>query len=142
MAEAAEFGVADALATVETDKALVDVEADAAGVVLKTLVTAGSQVEVGAPIAVLGAPGEQVGDLAALLRELGVEEIEFEVAAGFEDAEAFLEGEVPFVDDFAVGDEGAEVGVEVSGGDDVEVPPVPCGGVDGRDVRRVEPVGA
>lgn len=71
--EATEFGAADALATVETDKALVDVEADAAGVVLKTLVTAGSQVEVGAPIAVLGAPGEQVGDLPALLRELGVE---------------------------------------------------------------------
>lgn len=75
VAEATEFDVADALASVETDKALVDVEADAAGVVLKTLVPAGSQVEVGAPIAVLGAPGEQVADLPALLRELGVEEV-------------------------------------------------------------------
>ncbi len=74
VAESAEFGAADALATVETDKALVDVEADAAGVVLKTLVAPGSQVEVGAPIAVLGAVGEQVNDLAALLSELGVTE--------------------------------------------------------------------
>jgi pyruvate dehydrogenase E2 component (dihydrolipoamide acetyltransferase) len=74
VAESAEFGAADALATVETDKALVDVEADAAGVVLKTLVSPGSQVEVGAPIAVLGGVGEQVDDLDALLRELGVAE--------------------------------------------------------------------
>jgi pyruvate dehydrogenase E2 component (dihydrolipoamide acetyltransferase) len=73
VAESAEFVVADALATVETDKALVDIEADAAGVLLTTLVSAGSSVEVGAPIAVLGAVGEQVDDLAALLRELGVE---------------------------------------------------------------------
>ena len=74
VAESAEFAAADALATVETDKALVDVEAETAGVVLKTLVTPGSQVEVGAPIAVLGAVGEQVDDLAALLAELGVAE--------------------------------------------------------------------
>lgn len=74
VAESAEFAATDALATVETDKALVDVEAEAAGVVLKALVTAGSQVEVGAPIAVLGAVGERVDDLAALLRELGVAE--------------------------------------------------------------------
>ena len=74
VAESGEFAAADALATVETDKALVDVEAEAAGVVLKTLVTPGSQVEVGAPIAVLGAVGEQVDDLAALLAELGVAE--------------------------------------------------------------------
>ena len=73
VAESAEFAVADSLATVETDKALVDVEADAAGVLLTTLVTAGTSVEVGAPIAVLGTVGEQVDDLAALLSELGVE---------------------------------------------------------------------
>ena len=74
VAESAEFAAADALATVETDKALVDVEAEAAGVVLKTLVAAGSNVEVGAPIAVLAGVGERVDDLAALLRELGVAE--------------------------------------------------------------------
>lgn len=81
VAESVEFAAADALATVETDKALVDVEADAPGVVLKTLVAAGSQVEVGAPIAVLGTVGEQVGDLAALLRELGVAEASAPVVA-------------------------------------------------------------
>ena len=66
------FAAQDSLATVETEKALVDVEADQAGVVLKALVPPGSQVEVGAPIAVLGDPGEQVADLDALLADLGV----------------------------------------------------------------------
>ena len=66
------FAAEDTLATVETEKALVDVEADQAGVVLKALVAPGSQVEVGAPIAVIGDPGEQVADLAGLLAELGV----------------------------------------------------------------------
>lgn len=66
------FAAQDSLATVETEKALVDVEADQAGVVLKALVHPGSQVEVGAPIAVLGDPGEQVPDLDALLADLGV----------------------------------------------------------------------
>ena len=50
------------------------VEAEEPGVVLKTLVPPGAQVEVGAPIAVLGDPGEQVADVDALLAELGVTE--------------------------------------------------------------------
>ena len=66
------FAARDVLATVETDKAVVDVEADEAGVVLERLVPAGESVRVGAPIAVLGEPGEQVDDLAALLAQLGV----------------------------------------------------------------------
>ena len=66
------FAARDVLATVETDKAVVDVEADEAGVVLERLVPAGESVRVGAPIAVLGEPGEQVDDLAALLTQLGV----------------------------------------------------------------------
>src|SRR3954470_24065395 len=70
--ESGEFAAADAIATVETEKAAVDVEADAAGRVLKTLVPPGAQVEVGDPIAVLGEPGEQVDDLDALLASLGV----------------------------------------------------------------------
>ena len=72
VAENADFAATDAIATVETEKAVVDVEAEDAGVVLKTLVTPGSQVEVGAPIAVLGTPGETVDDLDAVLAELGV----------------------------------------------------------------------
>jgi pyruvate dehydrogenase E2 component (dihydrolipoamide acetyltransferase) len=74
VAENADFAALDTIATVETEKALVDVEAEDAGVVLKMLVRAGSQVEVGEPIAVLGAPGEVVADIDALLVELGVAE--------------------------------------------------------------------
>jgi pyruvate dehydrogenase E2 component (dihydrolipoamide acetyltransferase) len=70
--EAADFAATDAIATVETEKAAVDVEADAAGRVLKTLVSPGTQVEVGDPIAVIGDPGEVVDDLEALLTSLGV----------------------------------------------------------------------
>ena len=47
--ESGDFAAADAIATVETEKAAVDVEADAAGRVLKTLVPPGAQVEVGRP---------------------------------------------------------------------------------------------
>jgi pyruvate dehydrogenase E2 component (dihydrolipoyllysine-residue acetyltransferase) len=72
VAERAEFAAADTLATVETDKAMVDVEAEDPGVVLKTLVAPGAHVEVGAPIAVLGQPGEAVADIGAVLAELGV----------------------------------------------------------------------
>src|SRR5919107_1303757 len=79
VAERAEFGPEDVLATVETDKAVVDVEADQPGVVVKLLVPSGSTVEVGAPIAVLADPGETVGDVDALLAALGVAD---EAAAG------------------------------------------------------------
>ena len=67
-----DFAAGDVIATVETEKALVDVEAEVAGTVLATLVGPGSAVEVGAPIAVLGDPGEQVTDRDALFAELGV----------------------------------------------------------------------
>jgi len=70
--ESAEFAAADPIATVETEKAAVDVEADAPGKVLKTLVPPGAQVDVGDPIAVLGEPDEVVEDLEALLTTLGV----------------------------------------------------------------------
>jgi pyruvate dehydrogenase E2 component (dihydrolipoamide acetyltransferase) len=66
------FTAQDPIATVETEKAVVDVPADANGVILKTLVAAGTVVEVGTPIALLGDPGELVEDLDALLAELGV----------------------------------------------------------------------
>jgi pyruvate dehydrogenase E2 component (dihydrolipoamide acetyltransferase) len=72
VAEQAEFAAADTLATVETDKAMVDVEADDAGVLLAALVAPGAHVEVGAPIAVLGQLGEVVPDLGAVLADLGV----------------------------------------------------------------------
>ena len=66
------FRAGDTIATVETEKAVVDVPAEADGVILKTLVSPGAVVEVGAPISLLGEPGEQVEDLGAVLSALGV----------------------------------------------------------------------
>ena len=66
------FAADDTIATIETDKAAVDIEAEADGVIIKMLVTAGAAVEVGSPIALLGDPEETVTDLDALLAELGV----------------------------------------------------------------------
>lgn len=72
VAVGSEFAAGDTLVTVETDKAIVDVEAQSGGVVLRHLVGAGSQVEVGSPIAVYGDVGEAVGDLDAFLAGIGV----------------------------------------------------------------------
>jgi pyruvate dehydrogenase E2 component (dihydrolipoamide acetyltransferase) len=72
VAERAEYSAGDVLATLETDKAVVDIEADADGTLVAHLATEGSTVEVGAPIALLAARDEQVLDLAAELERLGV----------------------------------------------------------------------
>ncbi|MGW5648052.1 dihydrolipoamide acetyltransferase family protein [Saccharopolyspora sp. NPDC003752] len=72
LTEGAAFAEGDALVAVETDKAEVEISADSAGVLLKTLYEPGSEVAVGAAIAVLGAAGEHVADVDALLAELGV----------------------------------------------------------------------
>jgi pyruvate dehydrogenase E2 component (dihydrolipoamide acetyltransferase) len=69
------YAAQDAIVTVETEKAVVDVSADAAGVILKTLVSAGDGVQIGDPIAVLGEPDEVVNDLADLLVSLGVGQV-------------------------------------------------------------------
>jgi pyruvate dehydrogenase E2 component (dihydrolipoamide acetyltransferase) len=53
------------VAEIESDKATVEVEAYTAGTVLDLLAKEGDWVPIGAPVAVVGAPGEQV-DLAAL----------------------------------------------------------------------------
>jgi pyruvate dehydrogenase E2 component (dihydrolipoyllysine-residue acetyltransferase) len=72
IAENTPFAADDVIATVETEKAVVDVEAEADGVILRTLVPEGAGVEVGAPIALIGEPEEKVRDIDALLAELGV----------------------------------------------------------------------
>jgi pyruvate dehydrogenase E2 component (dihydrolipoamide acetyltransferase) len=68
--ENASFAAGDAIATVETEKAVVDVPADTDGVLLRTLVEPGKSVTVGTPMAVLAAPGEVVDDVDALIRRL------------------------------------------------------------------------
>ena len=61
----------DCLAEIETDKAVVEFNAEAAGVLGRVLVQAGQEVEVGAPIAVLLAQGEAAADVEALLQAAG-----------------------------------------------------------------------
>ncbi len=70
--ENVQYSAEDTLAEVETDKASVEIEAESDGVILKTLVTPGSEVQVGAPIALLGKRDERITDLNTLLTELGV----------------------------------------------------------------------
>jgi pyruvate dehydrogenase E2 component (dihydrolipoamide acetyltransferase) len=60
------------VAVVETAKAVVDVEAETDGVLLRLLVQPGAEVETGAPIALVASPGETVTDVDAALAELGV----------------------------------------------------------------------
>ena len=54
----------EAIAEIETDKAVVEMEAYASGVVLKTVVEEGSTVPVGQAIAFIGSPGELLPDTA------------------------------------------------------------------------------
>ncbi|MGB8981761.1 MAG: dihydrolipoamide acetyltransferase family protein [Anaerolineales bacterium] len=55
----------DVLAEIETDKATVEVESSASGVVRKLLVEAGSVVPVGEPIAVVGSADEKIEEMPA-----------------------------------------------------------------------------
>jgi pyruvate dehydrogenase E2 component (dihydrolipoamide acetyltransferase) len=64
--EAGEFAPADVLATIETDKAMIEIEAEAAGVLHRQLVGAGQEVEVGTPIAVIGSAGDPAEEIAAV----------------------------------------------------------------------------
>jgi len=56
----------DVLAEIETDKATVEVESPASGVVLQQIVDEGSVVPINAPIAVVGEEGEEVKDIPAV----------------------------------------------------------------------------
>ncbi|MBI1350619.1 MAG: 2-oxo acid dehydrogenase subunit E2 [Actinomycetales bacterium] len=67
----AEYASGSVIAVIETDKAVVDMEAEAPGRILRTLVAEGTEVAVGDPIAVTAAPGEQVDDLDAAVAALG-----------------------------------------------------------------------
>ena len=62
----------DVVATVETDKAVVELEADQDGVLYTTLAAAGEVVAVGGPIAVFVGAAEQVGDEASVLASVGL----------------------------------------------------------------------
>lgn len=70
------YTAGEAIVTVETDKAVVDVEAESDGVLLRLLVAEGATVDVGAPIAVWGAQSESQADVDELLSSLGVNSLE------------------------------------------------------------------
>jgi pyruvate dehydrogenase E2 component (dihydrolipoamide acetyltransferase) len=70
----------DVLAEIETDKATVEVESSASGVVLQHIVEQGTMVPVNAPIAVVGAEGEKV-DAPEPVAESGAEKAEEKPAA-------------------------------------------------------------
>ena len=89
------FSARDVIATVETDKAVVDVEAESDGVILRTLVPEGTEVGVGTAIALLARPDEQVEDVDAVLAQLGVEVPGAEPVAGPTDEPADEPGEGP-----------------------------------------------
>ena len=61
--EGGEVAKGAVLAEIETDKATVEVESSAAGILYRRLVEEGTSVPVGTAIAVIAAPGEEVKDL-------------------------------------------------------------------------------
>ncbi|MCP3023676.1 pyruvate dehydrogenase complex dihydrolipoamide acetyltransferase [Cupriavidus basilensis] len=65
------IAVGDCIAEIETDKAVVELNADSAGVLARRLVAAGQDVEVGAPIGVLLVNGETSVDIDALIAAAG-----------------------------------------------------------------------
>ncbi|MDO8310018.1 MAG: dihydrolipoamide acetyltransferase family protein [Actinomycetota bacterium] len=70
--EGSAFPVRAVIAVIETDKAIVDFEAESAGVILRRLVSDGAEVPIGDPIALVSGPDEAVHDVdAALAAALG-----------------------------------------------------------------------
>ncbi len=72
VAAGTEYPLGEIIATIETDKAVVDVEAESAGYIVRTLVAEGAEVAIGAPIALIATPGEKVDDVDAALAALGL----------------------------------------------------------------------
>ena len=69
--ESASFSTSDVMAVIETDKAVIEIEAEADGVLHRRLVPAGRRVDVGTPIAVIGDPGDSDADIDALAAQAG-----------------------------------------------------------------------
>lgn len=69
--EGDQIAVGDCIAEIETDKAVVELNADSAGVLGPRLIKAGQEVEVGAPIGVVLINGETSTDIDALIAAAG-----------------------------------------------------------------------
>ena len=72
VAENSAYSATDVIATVETDKAVVDIEAENSGIMLRRLVAEGAVVAVGQPIALIGQPGESAENIDEQLRAQGL----------------------------------------------------------------------
>ncbi|MGI9038345.1 MAG: dihydrolipoamide acetyltransferase family protein [Gemmatimonadota bacterium] len=102
--EGDEVSQGDVLAEVETDKANMDIEAMAGGVMRALLASAGDVVEVGALIGVIGEPDEDVSDLVGSAGEGGgggrgeEDEAKEEDAAEADDAEEAAEADADAAD--------------------------------------------
>jgi len=90
VAAGADYPLGEIIATIETDKAVVDVEAESAGYIVRTLVAEGAEVAIGAPIALIAAPGEKVDDVDAALAALGLSDAETKAAPAAEPAEVAI----------------------------------------------------
>lgn len=66
------YSTGDVIAIIETDKAVVDVEAESDGTLIHVLAVEGQEVAIGEPIALIAAPGESVDDVDAALVALGI----------------------------------------------------------------------
>jgi pyruvate dehydrogenase E2 component (dihydrolipoamide acetyltransferase) len=71
VAEGEAFSAKDVIAVIETDKAVVDFEAEAGGTLIRRLVQDGTDVAVGAAIALIATPGEAIDDVDAVLAQMG-----------------------------------------------------------------------
>ena len=58
----ANYSAGDAVAVIETEKAVVEMEADKDGTLLKTLVEPGTEIEVGLPMALVGSADDVGSD--------------------------------------------------------------------------------
>jgi pyruvate dehydrogenase E2 component (dihydrolipoamide acetyltransferase) len=79
-AEGDEVQVGEPIAEIETDKAVVEFESTAAGVLSKVLVQEGTSVPVGDPIGIIGAAGEETPEPAEAVDEPMAEEADAPVA--------------------------------------------------------------
>ncbi|EFQ83466.1 putative pyruvate dehydrogenase complex dihydrolipoamide acetyltransferase [Aeromicrobium marinum DSM 15272] len=68
----ADFTAGDAIAVIETDKAVLEMEAPQSGTLLRALVGPGATIEVGLPMALVGSSSDVGTDLDATLARLGV----------------------------------------------------------------------
>jgi pyruvate dehydrogenase E2 component (dihydrolipoamide acetyltransferase) len=93
-----EFKAGDPIAVIETDKAVVEVEAEADATLLKPLVAVGSEVGVGSPMALIGSQAEVGSDLDAVLAELGASATQSAPAAHRRDVPDAIEAPSPAAD--------------------------------------------